>query len=429
MTTATAVRPLAPSEAIFGTPGTYIGYSVLVDGIVELDVLAAAFRSLQQTYPILCAVLEPGADGTKTIMAASGPPPEIIVQEGDPEDRIASVALDPAVSLGALHVTRCTTAAAITLLTHHSIADSSHSLALLAELCSRYTDRDGDTSAPTTAQPYPQPVEEILAVRGIEKETTVETDAVESISSDAAVELSAELAGWLEYRWDEVEPDFRADDVARVRLSPTDTTALIEFGRRHGVTVNGVLSAVIVQAEAEIRGVEPAEVRYGYPVDLRGRLTPPVAPTEGTNVIGYHGFVADAEHDLIESARAVSAQLRSVVDDGSIYQSPMRLADRARGARPSPPPVIATNWGIVPELRLPDELAPVDFRSVALTNRPAGAPELGGPDAQSSYMISTFGGRLSIELTTQDPAAPDAARRRITAVAASLLGLIADGGR
>src|SRR5207245_99260 len=64
--------------------------------------------------------------------------------------------------------------------------------------------------------------------------------------------------------------------MARLRLSAEQTAALAELGHRERITINGLLSAALVLAEAEIRDAAPADLTYVYPVNLRTRLTPQI---------------------------------------------------------------------------------------------------------------------------------------------------------
>ena len=60
----------------------------------------------------------------------------------------------------------------LTLYAHHSLADAHHVFGLLEELFSRYTDvvATGDVG-PITPQPAPEPLEQVLEKRGMNKAT------------------------------------------------------------------------------------------------------------------------------------------------------------------------------------------------------------------------------------------------------------------
>ncbi|GAA5070742.1 phthiocerol/phthiodiolone dimycocerosyl transferase family protein [Nocardia iowensis] len=399
MTTSTVIRPLAPSEQIFAGTEVYVGYGVLVSGRLDLAALSAAYEAVVCAYPVLGARLEPTEDGGYVLVSSAGVTPEISVVDGDPERLLVDPKFDQSVALSAVCVVRDGDTASVTLMTHHSVADAYHSLAVLAELWSCYTDAVAGRPLERAVRPYPRSVEDLLAERGIEKmvdpnvaeppgAAADESAVPESIMSDSTVPESGH---------DDLE--FASLRTARCHLSVAETTALVELGHREGVTINGLVSAAVLLSEAEVLQLPLTDILFTYPVDLRSRITPTVGLTDGTNVLGFANYIPQETTGLLDLARGICESLRTSLAAGIVQQTPLHIPDMAASEfRLVPGMVIVTNWGRVPDLRAPEGLRLTDFRSTLtakpdrITMRRAEAP--GG----GACIVSTFGGRLSIEI-------------------------------
>ncbi|WP_051407267.1 hypothetical protein [Nocardia sp. CNY236] len=385
MTAATVIRPLAPSEAIFANSEVLVGYSVRVTGRLDLTALAASFESLLRSHPVLGARLVEDDHGGHVLLESPGTPPEMSVADGDPEYLLTGARLDQRRALGALCVVRDGDHAAVTLVTHHSIADASHSLEVFGELWSRYSDHTHGRVRETTPGGFPRSIEDLLYERGVEK---IDLPA-----------MPPRLAGATRMTSTPIDPDYLLPRTARCRLSSQQTAALVALGRRERTTINGLASAAILLTEAELRGLPLAELRYTYSVDLRTRVRPPIGMTEGTNVLGFENFVPAPGPDasLSDLARDISGALRRGLDVGIVQQTPLHIPEIAAG----PPPhehgvVLATNWGRVRRPTMPDGLRVTDFRSIML-----GKPDKTGHRLQQlsgTIIVSTFDNRLSIEI-------------------------------
>ncbi|MGP3685594.1 phthiocerol/phthiodiolone dimycocerosyl transferase family protein [Streptomyces sp. IBSNAI002] len=397
------VRPLAPSEVTFAGAGVYMGYAVRVSGGLDTVALGVAYEAVVRAFPVLGARLEPGDDGGFDLVAAApGCVPAISVVDGDPERLVHEQQFDQGAVLSHVSVVRAGETASVALFTHHAIADAHHSLAVLAELWSCYTDVVNGIPPERAVRPYPVPVEQLLAERGIEKSgPAVPTAGPGADGEPAVVEAPADAAA--------VHLPLL---VTRRRLSVAETAALVALGHREGVTVNGLVSAAILLGDAEIRGLPPAEMTYVYPVDLRTRITPTVGTTDGTNLLGAAVYrPAQEPTSLVELARGICASLAQAIADGTVQQSPLHIP-RGTAPRATPPPpglLIVTNWGRVPAPRAPEGLRITDFRSAVV---PASRPDAPPPPQQpggGACILSTFAGRLSIEF---HHTAADAAQQR-----------------
>lgn len=404
MTEAGTWRALSPTERIHAAREVYIGYVVHTAGPLDPRALATAYAAVCRAYPQFAARLADGADGP--VFAAGGTPPEVRVRKGDPERPLSGAGFDQYRALSALEVVRDGDEASVCLATHHSIADARHAFEVLAALWSCYTDAVRGLPVDLPRRPYPRSLESLLAERGVR----ASAPAPEQPPEQPPVPHTAPL------------PEACERHVVQHRLTAARTTALAELGHREGVTINGLLAGAALLTEAELRDVPLTELVYRYAVDLRHRLTPPVGPTEGTNVLGGVAFRAGEEvaADAVAIGRAIGAQLRAGLSDGSVQRSLLDLVGRpAPGGRPwdprtAPTVVSLMNWGRVPHLRTPDGLRLTGFRSASRIRE---AGPLGG------YVVSTFDGRTGIDLAWPegDPQLPhrlaclDAHLNRLTA--------------
>lgn len=388
MTAATVVRPLAPSEQIFAFGEVFVGYSARVAGRLDTAALTSAFETVVRSRPLLAAALEPGAGFGHTLVTsepAAAAAPTVTVTDGDPEQLLTGAELDQRRAVCTLCVVRRGDIAAVTLLTHHSIADAIHSLAVFEELWSCYRRIVAGESPRLPAHPYPAPVEELLTARHVTKFPAPFPSSPQPLPP---------------------APPSSADDpyptlvTSRCLLTEAQTVALTELGRSAGVTIHGLVSAALLLTESAARQRPLTELMCSYSVDLRPRVSPPIGATEGTNVLGFTGYLpaADTEPTLVELARGVCAALRDGLASGFIQQTPLQLPDMA-GA---PPPnsngtVMTTNWGHIAPLPTPEDLRVTDFRStmIAKPDRTGRRPQQPGG---GTTIVSTYGGRLSIEI-------------------------------
>ncbi|PXX61558.1 phthiocerol/phthiodiolone dimycocerosyl transferase-like enzyme [Nocardia tenerifensis] len=477
MTTSTVVRPLAPSELVFAGIGVYVGYAVRVSGRLDLAALSAAYEAVVRAYPVLGARLEPSGDGGYDLLGSGGAP-EISVVDDDSDRLLVDPKLDQREALSAVCVVRDGDTASVTLLTHHSIVDAYHSLAVLAELWSCYTDAVAGRSPERAVREYPASIEQLLAERGIEKmdypaadesmDTAVSSaadpaaDTITSLftgeqadstvsptgdpsadtnaaltakqsadtnasptaeqSTDAAVAPTTDATSPTDEPVDE-DGWQRVPSVSRCHLSQAETAALVELGHREGVTINGLVSAAILLGEAELREVPLTDLLYLYPVDLRTRITPMVGRTDGTNLLGFANYLPTEPLGLVDLARSICASLRDALAAGIVQQTPLHIPDlTGSAATPHPGMVLVTNWGRVPELRTPEGLRINDFRSTLTSTS---NPDVPIPPQQrgATCILSTFDGRLSIEIH-HSKAAAALQQRRIDRYAAHLRGVL-----
>lgn len=392
------VRKLAPVEALFAGLATTVAYTVVVEGMLDTAALSQAFDAARRAHPVFAGRVVGTGDGYHLVVEGRGLPP-IRVRKGTARHPITRI-LDAATELAGLEVVVGAGDHAVTLLTQHCIADARASLGLFAEIWARYTDIvGGGRLSAVEPRPIPWSLNCLLSQRGIADE------APEEARGSAAPMMPSPAVGA------PGDPEY-----ARLRLTAPDTAVLAERGRRHGVSLHGVLSAGVLIAQAKTAGHE-AVARLSYPVDLRDRVAPPIGVFDGTNVVGSAEFSATIRPDtaLGPLAAAILRQLRADLASGAVHRSWLQVGSPADPAAGAAPAVGMTNWGAVPVFLTPPGLVVTDFRG-AITNL------VPGPAESLFYIVSSVGGRLSVELTVAGTQPVTGAEQMIGALAETLRG-------
>jgi hypothetical protein len=386
------IRKLAPSEDFFAETETFTSVTVQLKGPVDTDAMSLAFDTLLEVYPVYAAHLEQGADGRYQIVTDDLLHPGMWIVSGD-NGASSAIRLDQTVSLANLMIKPADGHAELTMYVHHSLADGHHIAGLLFELFSRYTAVvcTGDPG-PVTAQPAPEPIETLLAQRGIQKQRRSGLDRF--IPAMFAYEIPPRRsAGW-------VKPDQPVPvPVARGRLTPTETKALVQFGRKNRLFVNTLVSAAILLAEWRLRETPYIPIPYLYPVNLRGLLEPPVSPTGSTLALGVATYLAQITPDtnIVDLARDIAETLQADLSDGVIQQSMLHFNLQYEGGPPGLPDVVlSTNIGNVSAMPTPPDLELVDFESQFHRTSTA---------VIDIYSFGVIGGQLLIEHHVQTTSA------------------------
>ncbi|WP_431962923.1 phthiocerol/phthiodiolone dimycocerosyl transferase family protein [Nocardia sp. bgisy134] len=424
------VRVLAPSEQRFVRHATYTGRSVLVEGKLDIAVLRSAFGALLRTHPILACRIGEDADGTGHLLRPAGDAVGVWVRAGDTATvRLPDGTLDPSVQLAYLDVVIEDARARVTLYAHHAVADAGHCVALLVALWDRYTDEVSGAANDSVPQDFPRPLEWYAARHGIPRSAVSGLEAASRplphapiLPPDPATPAPASLA----------RPE-------RTILGPEATARIVELSRRHGVTVNGLVTAALLRAYAEtasgpvdsVPGDSDARVagpgdalplRCVYPVDMRSRLTPPVAAADGTNMAGLAAFAADitSATDVVELAQRISARLSHDLAEGIVQQSVLHFPEffGPTAIHSLAGHIAVTNTGRVPRFRTPQELTLTDYEIVYLSAHPRPSA---GPSAAVTFLVYTFADRLCVGVLGGGQLAarlPDAVGRELAQLAA-----------
>lgn len=403
------IRKLALSEEMLAETHNFVGLAAHVTGPVDVDVLAEAYEALLEAHPILTGHLERLPDGRHQFVTDDLMPAEIeVVELAGPDAEAPPLHFDQTEALVHLRVSIRDGQAQPTLYVHHAVADGHHMYALIEELLSYYTDlvTTGSIGA-LTVEPAPQSIEAVLADRGIEKQQR------SGIERFMPALFAYDLPPTRRAASDAKPTEPLRVPMASCRLSESQTSDIVAFGRAHDLSLHAVLSAAMLLAEWELRGRLSIPVPYVYTVDLRYFLSPPVSATGCTNPIGLATYLAeiDAKTDLVELARDVAQTFQADLAEGVIQQSRLHFSPAYVGNPPGLPDVVVlSNNGLVPPVRTP---AGVEVTS---THGELYFAVSAGIDI---YFTQIFAGQLNIEYHSHGPD-PE---RSVAAIRAVLAGI------
>ena len=391
---ASVVRPLSRSEEMFAEMQNFMGLATHMTGPVDVDAMSEAFDALLQAHPMLNAHLEQTSDGKHQFVIDEFLHPGMRVIDAGDGSSVADVQLDQYLSLVNLNLTLVNGRAELCLYIHHSLADAHHQFALAHQLFAHYTDlvSTGDLG-PVTANPAPEPLESILAQRGIHKQrrSGFERFMPALFAYDLPPSRRASTG--------EAPVKPISVPVARCWLTEGQTRELMEFSHENRVSVSTVVSAAILLAEWQIRGTPNIPIPYIYPVDLRYLLSPPVSATGGTNPLGLATYLAEieADTDIVELAADIAQTFRTDLSEGVIQQSLLHFSPQYVGNPPGLPDVVmSTDGGPTPAMPTPENLVIDGAHGEMWLTASAGV---------DTYCTGTFLDRLWVERYSHVPGA------------------------
>jgi phenolphthiocerol/phthiocerol/phthiodiolone dimycocerosyl transferase len=405
------IRKLANSEEMLAETHNFVGLGAHVKGPIDIDALSAAYDALLEAHPVLTARLERDADGRHQIVADDLLPAGVdVVTLDGPAAEPPPLRFDQSESLAHLRVAIRDGQAQPTLYVHHSLADGHHMYSLIEELLSYYTDLVCTGSIrPVSIQPAPEPIETVLAKRGIHKQ---KRSGVERF-----------MPAMFAY---DLPPSRRADTgvkpaspvrvpMVSCQLSERHTESIVALCRARGLGLTALLSAVVLSAEWKLRGTPNIPVPLIYTVDLRYFLSPPVSATGCTNPVGLATYLAEIDRttSVVGLARDIAETFRADLSDGVIQQSRLHFSPQYVGNAPGLPDVVLlSDNGLVPPMRTPPDVELTSTHGELFFAVSAGI---------EIYFTQIFAGRLTVEYHSHGPA-PE---RSIEAIR-SLLCTIAD---
>jgi phenolphthiocerol/phthiocerol/phthiodiolone dimycocerosyl transferase len=346
------IRKLARSEEMFAETQSYVGVAAYAKGPVDIDAMSAAFDALLEAHPVLAGHLERGPDGRHQIVTDDLLHPGIEVLElDDPTAENPPVYLDQFASLFHLRLTIRDGQAQPTLYIHHSLADGHHQFSLVQDMFSWYTDLVCTGSLPpATVEPAPEPLEVVLAERGVHKEKRSGLERFMPAMFAYDLPPSRRAASNVKAGSPVAVP------MAWCRLDERQTEDVIAYCRARKLGLNALLSAIVLLAEWQIRGTPNIPVPYVYPVDLRYVLSPPLSATACTNPVGLATYLAEIDHNTTveDLARDIAETFRADLAEGVIQQSMLHFSPQYVGNPPGLPDVVMlTDNGLVPNVRTP----------------------------------------------------------------------------
>lgn len=410
MTVQQPARYLAPSEAAFALAGATVVQNCYGSGILALGALQGAFDALVEKYPILAGRMRLSSKGFVLQFTLRPDTKVDFAEVGDLEVGEYAAGGGSALPFGqvcALRVCRSGHRFRLSLLLHHSIADAAAALEICEDLWYLYTARiEDENSGPTAIPPgrIPESSESLLRARGY----------TEFSKRKMNLRPAYRGIGWI---WTSFWP--RHVDRGRIRLSRSETKKLRDLARECGTTIHGLVTAMLALTERRIADKPNLAVAVSSYVNLRSRVTPPIAATEGTNVLGVAELILNTHEDCdgIDLARQVVNDIRDGLDTGRIHKTSLLAFGEIRrvlrlvaryfpwillgGLIPRFTAIQVTNWGQIPQFQTPADVRIDDFRSgVELhgLTRFLAARAVATVDGHI-YFVTSFDGRLSIDFT------------------------------
>ncbi|MBD0746799.1 phthiocerol/phthiodiolone dimycocerosyl transferase family protein [Streptomyces sp. CBMA152] len=384
-------RKLCPVETIYVAQRSRAVLSCTVRGDIDEKLLAAAFAAKVAEHPSLrCRIaVEDGAAVLEPLAEAEVP--ALLVRDGGPDAFIEefSIPLPVGGPLVRAVLLRGESEHTVMLSVDHTVTDGHSGIALQNALWETYTALAEGTSVEAAAE-WPSPVSELLPPASEQETEDYLARRIERARQHPVTCLPYDAAG--------TEPESPELAVQRVLLGPGETNRLLRSAKAEGVSVHGFVGAAMLKAVRHRLDGDPGPRSLGCmsPVDLRSRLTPPLAREVMVPAVTSCLDVLEVSHDTdpLALARQITDNLHTALDRGE-YLHEMRLLPRV----PEHPAllatsVIVTNMGRVAGPVTPPGLEVVDVRLVPA--RENYFPQAGRGPLMSC--VTTFDGRIAIEL-------------------------------
>jgi phenolphthiocerol/phthiocerol/phthiodiolone dimycocerosyl transferase len=377
-------RYLSVTESLFASSASLPGVaSFTVDGIIEPTILNRALTTLAAQYPVLRGQIV--RDNTGFLLRIEDQIPTLTVHHGAEDTTLAEIntplQLDRQVARTVL--SRDGANSTITLAMDHSVADGRLTVTLLYKLLDNYTMlAAGNTPPPTPPDDLPPPLDTRLAGQFSDEE--IATFITQTLTKKSPVATLPTLAAARE----NTAPSGFA--VRTIAFTAQATTEILTTAKKNALFAHGLISGAILAAlRAQLEpATEPLTLAIASPVDLRDRLTPPLAPDAQLCCIGRVWVFVTTPHpaDPLALGRQIITQLHTAIGNGDPQK--WILAKNHLDAVLMPP----TSVGISDLGRLPTPPTPRGIRvtaSRALGTYPGPIPLI---------FVSITGGRLTLDL-------------------------------
>ncbi|CAM4371661.1 condensation domain-containing protein [Nocardia ninae] len=402
----TAQRPISPFEATFfgtdtklgsvpaGGMPLYIGSTV--HGALDPELLRRVLGELAAVHPMLRSRVITEPDGTMYLRRIDDYRPRLDVTDGDEADylRLVNGPRDWTDGLFRAHLLRAGERQQIVLTIHHGIADGRSAFALLAELWRRYTAHVAGSPLPVddSDQSLPEAMDTRLAEVFSDAEVA---EFLELAAAGVTMIDPATAPRALPCDGDGGDNPLGRFAVRRIELDSTETGALVDSARAHGISVNSVLcGAALVAWRTQL---EPATgalpLICGHAMDLRNELVPPLPASTMLNVASGVGTPAEVgpEHHPIDLGLLVTTGMQAAVarrDAGRFLLAAQRVTDPATAAAFAAAPTLAmSNIGRLPAHSTPPGIGHVRDDVFAM-----------GPGMPPKLTVFTVGDRLTIQV-------------------------------
>ncbi|MER5194557.1 phthiocerol/phthiodiolone dimycocerosyl transferase family protein [Streptomyces sp. NPDC002755] len=391
-------RNLSRSENLYaGEMRTQAVRMCMVRGGVDPDALDAAFAAVLADHPSLRSRLEQDAEGGFLSPLKPDELPRLVVRPDGPDALVQEWNTPLPLGGPLVRAVLLTGEEEDTLLlgADHAICDGRSATALLFRMWRYYADvRAGAHPAGRPVrEDWPAAIDDRLAPA-----TEADVAAYVQARLDRAEGAPVAALPFLAARSGDVAPGQGRTQSRRLRLTASETTALLAFAKSAEVSVHGLVGATILAAVRSGLPAEYADHRLACvsTVDLRERVEPALGQEVMVPAASWYQDLVDAPAgaDLVALGRRLGAGLGAAVDRGDPaleLQSLDRLLATPQLLAAS---MVMTNTGRVTLPPSPPGLEIVDLRGFAVSSK---APSFlqHGPVLAS---LTTVRDRFRIEL-------------------------------
>lgn len=390
-------RKITPSERMYvGEIRTQAVTVCVVRGGVDPELLDAAFSAvLAEHLPLRCRIEKDGEDFYLSPLDPAEVPrlqvradgPGVQLEEYNKPLHLGGPLVRALLLTGSDEDT-------VVFGLDHAICDGR----TVTGFCNRVWQRYGDIQAAAgrwapeaVPQEFPPPLDELLPPR-----TDAELDAYVQERLRRAEGAPVASMPYLAAGSASDVPADRAMTTRRLRLTEAETTGLLAFAKHAGVTVNGLVGAVLLSA---VRGGLPAEqadhrLSVFSAVDLRDQVALRKDAMVPTASWFRDLMEVPADVDLVKLGRRITEELRAAIDRGETALEIQSLSRLLQHGEVWPTSLMLTSTGRLAGPPSPKGLEIVDMTKFGLSSKwnpqMPGGPLLAQP--------TTIYDRFSIEM-------------------------------
>jgi len=366
-------RNLSRSENLYaGEMRTQAVRMCMVRGGVDPDALDAAFAAVLADHPSLRSCLEQDAEGGFLRLLKPEELPRLVVRPDGPDVLVQEWNTPLPLGGPLVRAVLLTGEHEDTLLlgADHAICDGRSATALCFRLWQYYADIKAGThpAGRPVQEDWPASIDDRLA-------SVSEADVAAYVQArlDRAEGAPVAALPYLAARSGGVAPQQGRTQSRRLRLTASETTALLAFARSADVSVHGLVGATILAAVRSGLPAEYADHRLACvsTVDLRERVEPALNREVMVPAASWYQDLVDvpAGADIVALGRRLGAGLSAAVDRGDPaleLQSLDRLLATPQLLAAS---LVMTNIGRVTLPPSPPGLEIVDMRGFAVSSK------------------------------------------------------------
>ncbi|MGW1159809.1 phthiocerol/phthiodiolone dimycocerosyl transferase family protein [Streptomyces sp. NPDC002513] len=386
-------RKIAPSERMYvGEIRTQAVTVCVVRGGVDPELLDEAFTAvLAEHLPLRCRIEQDGADAYLTPLVQAELPrlevrpdgPDVPVQEYNKPLHLGGPLVRAVLLTGSDEDK-------VIFGLDHAICDGRTATAFCNRVWQRYGDIQaaaGSWAPEPVSQEFPPSLDELLPPR-----TDAELDAYVQERLRRAEGAPVASLPYLAASSASEVPQDRIMNTRRLRLTESETAGLVAHAKQAGVTVNGLVGAVLLTAVRNSLPADHADHRLSVfsAVDLRGQVA--LAQEAMVPAASWYRdlFEVAVGDDLVKLGKRLGEGLRGGIERGDTALEIQALSRLLRHMEVWPTSLMLTSTGRLAGPPSPDGLEIVDMTKFGLSSK--WNPQLpGGPlIAQPTTIFDRF---------------------------------------